>query len=95
MSDRSVRRILHQELPFGPYKFTVVLKPNPSDFRTRKNACQAVLDNMMPHDVLVLFSDEAHFHLFGCTSKQNMQYWSGTNPRELHEHYLRTERVAV
>lgn len=49
----------------------------------------------MPEDVLVFFSEEAHFHLSGCVNKQNMRYWSGTNSRELHEQPLHTGRVTV
>ncbi|KFM83566.1 hypothetical protein X975_18569, partial [Stegodyphus mimosarum] len=94
MSDRSVRRILHEELHFHPYKLAVVQKFNLRDFLSRKNAYEAVLDNM-PHDTLVFFSDEAHFHLSGFVNKQNMRYWSSTNPRKLHEQPLHTERVTV
>ena len=43
----------------------------------------------------VFFSDEAHFHLSDCVNKQNMQYLSERNPRELHERPLHLDRVMV
>ena len=35
------------------------------------------------------------FHLSGCLTKQNMRYWSETNPRELHQRPLHSDRVTV
>ena len=94
MSSRTVRRILHEQLNFHPYKLAVVQQLNPRDYVARKNACEAFLENL-PRDALVFFSDEAHFHISGCVNKQNMRYWSPTNPRELHEQPLHTKRVSV
>ncbi|PNF28631.1 hypothetical protein B7P43_G08708, partial [Cryptotermes secundus] len=41
------------------------------------------------------FSDEAHFHVSRYGNKQNMRYWSGNNPRELHERPLHSDKVTV
>lgn len=87
-----MRRILHEELNFHPYKLAVVQQLNPRDYVARKNAFEAFLENL-PQNALVFFSDEAHFHISGYKNKQNMRYWSLTNPRELHEQPLHTERV--
>ena len=38
---------------------------------------------------------EAHFHLSSFVNKQNFRYWSQSNPRELHERPLHSERVTV
>ena len=35
------------------------------------------------------------FNVFGCVSKQNMRYWCGVNPCELHQKPLSCERVTV
>ena len=55
LSARSVRRILHEELNFHPYKFAVVQELNPRDFVAQENACEELLG--MPQDALVYFSD--------------------------------------
>ena len=39
----------------------------------------------VPHSAVVLFSDEAHFHLCGAVSKQNFTCWAESKVRELHE----------
>lgn len=94
ISDRTLRRILHQDLKFHPYKLAVVQKLNPRDFDSRQRTCEAIVENQ-PNNTVVFFSDEAHFHLSGCVSKQNMRYLSGVNPQELHEKPLHAERVTV
>ncbi|GJQ83479.1 hypothetical protein Trydic_g19271 [Trypoxylus dichotomus] len=43
----------------------------------------------------VWLSDEAHFHISGYVNKQNMRYWSGIYPREVHERPLHSDRVTV
>lgn len=93
ISDYTVRRILRNELKFHPYKLAVVQEFSERDFVFRQTSCEAL--RTLPHDALVFISDEAHFHLSGCVNKQNMRYWSGANPRELHEKPLHCERVTV
>lgn len=94
MSSRSLRRILHFELHFHPYKMSVVQQLSEQDYVNRQTSCEQLLDTV-PNDAVVFFSDEAHFHLSGCVNKQNMRYWSATNPRELHERPLHSDRVTV
>ncbi|PNF23302.1 hypothetical protein B7P43_G17108 [Cryptotermes secundus] len=94
MSDCSVRRILHDDLHFHPYKLAVVQELTERDFAARQHACEVFLETL-PDDALVFFSEEAHFHLSGCVNKQNMCYWSDNNPRELHERPLHCEHVTV
>jgi hypothetical protein len=91
MSDRSVRRILHDDLHFHPYKLAVVQEFTERDFAARQHACEAFLETL-PDDALVFFSDEAHFYLSGCVNKQN---WSDNYPRELNEKPLHCEGVTV
>ena len=83
ISNRSVRRILHQDLHFHPYKMVVVQEVTQQDWINRVEACQHLIERL-PEDAVVFFSDEAHFHISGCVIKQNMRYWSGANPREIH-----------
>ena len=94
LSNTTVRRILHEDLHFHPYKLAVVQELTERDFVARQNACEMLIDNL-PGDAVVFFSDEAHFHISGCVNKQNMRYWCGVNPRELHQKPLNCERVTV
>ena len=41
----------------------------------------------------IIFSDEAHFWLNGVVTKQNMRYWSATNPNVLLETPLHPQKV--
>lgn len=94
LCDGKVRRILHLDLKFHPYKMAVVQELHAGDWENRVNSCQHILASVPPTAVL-LTSDEAHVHLSGCVNKQNFRYWAGTNPKELHERSLHSERVTV
>lgn len=94
ISRRSLHRILHSELNFHPYKMCVVQQLSARDYLTRRTSCEDMLATI-PRDAIVFFSDEAHFHLSGCVNKQNMRYWSDTNPRQLHQRPLHSDRVTV
>ena len=95
ISDRAVRRILHEELRFHAYKMTVVQQLTERDFNARQTACESLLEEVPP-DAFVFFSDEVHSHISGCVNKQNMRYWSGDNSRELFNFLpLHCERVTV
>lgn len=48
MSDRSARRILHEELQFHSYKLAVVQELNPRDFISRKYACAEAFLTICP-----------------------------------------------
>ena len=43
----------------------------------------------------IIFSDEAHFWLDGFLDKQNMRYWSATNPNVHLETPLHPQKVTV
>uniref|UniRef100_A0A8C6WVP8 DUF4817 domain-containing protein n=1 Tax=Neogobius melanostomus TaxID=47308 RepID=A0A8C6WVP8_9GOBI len=92
MSARSLRRIVHDELHFNPYKMILAQQQlAESDYYvTRQRSCEELVDTL-PKDALVFFSDEAHFHLSGSVIKENMRYWSETNPREHHEGPLHSD----
>jgi transposase len=98
LSNRSVRRIVHQDLNFHPYKVQVVQELKPHDLLTRKIFCQEML-TQMDHDEDFIhnlwMSDEARFHPDGFVNKQNFHYWSEENPRQLHQQPLHSDRVTV
>ena len=77
ISDRSVRRILHDDLHCHPHKMAILQELSERDFTSR--GTHATLLENVPEDAIIYFSDEAH--LTGCVSKQNMRYWADTNPQ--------------
>ena len=94
MSDRSVRRILHDDLNMHPYKTMIVQELSPTDYGTRVTLCSDILREVPPTAILIS-SDEAHFHLSGMVNKQNFRYWTDTNPQELHQRPLHSPKVTV
>jgi len=69
ISDRSVRRMLHQEHGMHPYKLMLTQELSERAWETRRTLCQEVQKHV-PRAALMLFSDEAHFHLCGTINKQ-------------------------
>lgn len=94
LSSRTVRRILHEDLQFHPYKMVMAQELSQQDRQNRLQACENFIENL-PEDAHIFFSDEAHFHISGCVNKQNMRYWSSENPREIHERPLHSDKVTV
>lgn len=98
LSNRSVRRILKNDLHYHPYKMQIVQALQPNDYNHRIRFCQAMLNVIGTNGERVhnlWMSDEAHFHLSGYVNKQNFRYWSANNPRDLHEKPLHSEKVTV
>lgn len=98
ISNRSVRRILHQDLHFHPYKIQVVQELKEPDYNRRVMFCDEILTvkNQVPNlSNLLIMSDEAHFYLSGHVNKHNMRYWSADNPKELHPKPLHSPKVTV
>jgi len=54
LSNRSVRRILHNDLHFHPYKMAIVHELSERDFNSRMNACEVLLE-VVPEDAIVFF----------------------------------------
>lgn len=93
---RTLRRILHEDLHFHPYKLEMVQKLNARDYLQRLNFAQAMLALYeQDANMMVAMSDEAHFHLNGAVSKQNYRYWTAENPSRLHETLLHSPKVTV
>ena len=55
-----VRRILHLDLKFHPYKMAIVQNLHAQDWENRVNCCQHIVANVPPTAIL-LTSDEAQF----------------------------------
>ena len=98
ITPRSVRRILHNDLHYHPYKIQIVQALNTRDYGARVRFCQEMLDLIGEDEDLVnniWMSDEAHFHVSGFVNKQNVRYWSQANPRALHEKPLHSPKVTA
>lgn len=96
MSSRTLRRILHKDLNFHPYKLMVVQQLNEGDFAQRQlfaERMQMIFAD--ENEPVIMMSDEAHFYLCGSVNKQNCRYWAAENPRELHQRPLHSEKVSV
>jgi hypothetical protein len=98
LSDRSVRRILHLDCKFHPYKIQVVQELKERDLVARTQYCREMLARMEDDEDFIhnlFMSDEAHFHLSGFVNKQNFRYWAIENPKTMHEKPLHCEKVTV
>jgi hypothetical protein len=73
LSDRSARRFLHRELSMHPYKIVIAQELSERGCETRTTFCQE-LPQIVPRTTVLLFKDEAHFHLSGTVNKHNFRY---------------------
>jgi len=85
LSDSSVRRILHKDLNFHPYKIAIVQELSDRDMANRRTSSEQLLEMLNDDGVIntVLMTDEGHFHLSGYVNKQDYRYWAPKNPYEL------------
>jgi hypothetical protein len=94
ISDRTVRRTLHKDLHYHPYKIQIVHALKDVDHANRLAFCQQILKmiNENPHllNKLLMSGD-----LPGFVNKQNFRYWSSENPQRFHEKPLYSAKVTV
>lgn len=64
LSDRSVRRILRDDLHFHPYKMAIVQELSERDFNSRMNACELLLD-VVPEGAIVFLAMKPIFICVG------------------------------
>jgi len=77
MSESTVRRILHKDLGFHPYKMTILQTLNEGDYEQRSAFAELMFEIIEENeDAIIMMSDEAHFHLNGSVNKQNFRYWA-------------------
>ena len=96
MCDRTVCRILHEDLNFHPYKMVMVQAINDQD-AVNQNILYEVLLNTLDNDDLNhdLMTDEANFHVCGNVNSQNCHYWATENLCDIHLKRLHSEKVIV
>jgi len=71
MSDRTVRRILHEDLNFHPYKMVMFQAINDQDTVNRKTVCEVLLNSLDNDDLNhIVLTDEANFQLCGNVNSQ-------------------------
>jgi hypothetical protein len=80
ISDGRMKRILRVDINLNPCKMMVVVVRELSD-RDMAN-CNKVAERLIRilfNDVIILKTDEGHFHLSGCVNKQNSRSWAEQN----------------
>ena len=66
MSESTVRRILHKDLGFHPYKMMVVQTLNEGNYQQRLVFAEPMLEIIEEHeDAIMMMIDEAHFQVNG------------------------------
>jgi hypothetical protein len=94
ISDSRVRRILHKDLNFCPYKMAVVQELSDCDMANRGTVAGCLI-GILSDNVITLMTDEAHFHLSAWVNKQNFHYWAEENPQQLYQRPLHSACVTV
>ncbi|KAJ4436824.1 hypothetical protein ANN_16956 [Periplaneta americana] len=86
-----------KQLKLKPYKICVVQRLTDPDYHSRLRFCmwsqQTVYDGLLD-PTLILYSDEAWFHLSGYVNTQNNHYWDSENPHRFHEQPLHDNTTA-
>ena len=72
LSDRSMRRILHKDFNFHPYKIAIVQELNDRNMANSRISSEQLLEMLNDDGVIstLLMIDEAHFHLSGYVNKK-------------------------
>ena len=94
ISEPTVRKILHEDLGFHPFKIAIAQELLPRDYENRRYCCNQMLAKIAEDDVLIT-TDEAHFYLSGAINKQNYRHWSADNPKLIHQKPLHSQKVTV
>ena len=98
ISRATVQRVIHNDLKLFPYKVQILQKQTDVNKRERVEFCQSISERIENNPGvlnLILFSDEAHFHLSGHVNKQNMRFWASQQPHEHTQRPLSQEKVTV
>ena len=97
VSVSSVRNTL-KKAGFKVYRPRIVQALQDGDHEARFEFAKSVLDKLRTNSnflKMIMFSDEAIFHLEGGVNRQNSSHWSTSNPQWLVEKSLNSPRVMV
>lgn len=93
----TVQKIM-KNAKFKPYMAMIVQQLQPNDYASRVNFAESMLDkikNSRDYVKLLLFSDEAIFHLDGGMNRHNCRHWSTENPHWKVEKALNSPKIMV
>ena len=91
-------RIMRKDLGLHAFNIKLTQELKPLDHLKRRNFSNCALAKLEENEefnLKIIFSDVAHFWLNGFVNKQNMRYWSATNPNVLLETPLHPQQVTV
>lgn len=94
----SIRRILHTDMKFKPYKIPVVQKLNVADLDARVEACQKFIDMLAEEPDIktrLLMTDESIFTLDNTVSPCHARHWSPTKPKVVQQKPMQPMRLHV
>lgn len=98
ISTTTVKKYLKKH-KFHPYKIIILHELFEDDADRRIEFCEIMCNRIRNHTNYVkniCFSDECSFSLCGSVNRQNVRYWSDTNPRMIREEHTQyPQRVNV
>ena len=97
ISRRTIQHIL-KKLKWHPYKIHIVQKLYDEDKANRVQFTLgeiALIESDHMHLAMLVWSDEAHFHIDGVVNHHNHSYWSCENSKRVKEECLHSPRVTV
>ena len=86
ISQPTVWRVLKRRLQLKPYRLQLVQALKNNDYLRRMEFCNQMMQMMEDNEnfsSLVIFSDEATFHLNGKVNRHNVRIWGTENPHEI------------
>jgi hypothetical protein len=89
-----MRRILQKDKNFHSYKIVVVQELSVCDMANCSMVAERLI-RILSDNVIILMTDEAHFHLPDCVNKHNFHYWTEENPQQLYQQPLHSARVTI
>jgi len=73
------------------YKIQLVQELKPAGHGKMRTFAKWILGRQQQDETFsrrIIFSDEAHFHLFGYVNKQNCRIWGTANSRQVQQHEM-------
>ena len=93
----TVWRVLKKRLQLKPYRLQLVQALKNNDYLRRMEFCNQMLQMEDDENFcsLLIFSDEATFHLNGKVNRHNVRIWGTENPHEIIQYERDSPKVNV